>query len=183
MRNSVVAVLIAGAGFGLIKGCSANRTATEPFSPGASTPAMPSSPDPSVSEMPHGSPIASTDRPAPVRAAAATAAAGTEEPLSSLHKDVLELAKQPLTQGTSDGKSRKWRVKRGKITIELRSDTDKGSTTWNRLKIDLDRDKEWDEAWDFVSGKPVKRRTSPADDGVYTVTYDLRGERWVPRKK
>ena len=172
IRNTVVAVLVAGAGFGLIKGCtSANRTAVAPSG------SAPVAQQPIRSSTPVQSPAAK-----PNPAAVTTPAAASEEPVSSLHKDVLQLAKQPLTEGTSDGKSRKWRVKRGKITIELRSDTDKGSTTWNRLKIDLDRDKQWDETWDLVPGKPVKRRTSPADDGNYTNTYDLQGERWVPRK-
>lgn len=177
MRNTVVAVLIGGAGFGLVKGCSSaarntsdgsHEVASRPLSQRVARNPTPSSPAPSA---------------AVPAAAAAGATTAAEEPLSTIHRDVLELVKQPLTNGTSDGTSRKWRVKRGQIVIELRSDTDKGSTTWNRLKVDLDRDKKWDEAWDLVPGKPIKRRFSPADDGTYTRTYDLKGERWVPRKQ
>jgi hypothetical protein len=174
IRNTVAGVLIVGAGFGVIKGCSsATRTSVNTSAPVTSP------------RRPQQATTAPTALPAKVAENAnpnAGASPAVEEPLSSLHKDVLELAKQPLTNGASDGKSRKWRVKRAKIIIELRSDTDKGATTWNRLKIDLDGDKKWDESWDLVTGKPVKRRTSPADDGELVHTYDLKGERWVPRK-
>ena len=92
------------------------------------------------------------------------------------------MAKKPLTNGEPSGNSRRWRVKRGRLVIELRSDTNKGSTTWNRAKIDLDGNKQFDEAWDFKNGE-VKRRVAPSDDENYSVTYDLRGSTWVKRAK
>lgn len=171
IRNSVGAGLVALAGFGVMKGC----TSAARQSPAASSSRVTSA----TQDAPRKT---SSSKSTP--AAPATAASYPErQQLAALERKVIRFSQQALTNGSSDGSSRKWRIKEDRITVELRSDTAKGSTTWNRLKVDLDRDKNWDEAWDLKPGKPIKRRIAPADDENYTVTYDLQGETWVRREK
>jgi hypothetical protein len=171
IRNSVGAGLVALAGFGVMKGCASVAQNT---------------PRSSNSEVttPRRDAPRKTNNSRPTSVAAATASSyPARQQLAALERKVIGFSKEALTNGSSDGSSRKWRIKEDRITVELRSDTGKGSTTWNRLKVDLDRDKNWDEAWDLKPGKPIKRRIAPADDENYTVTYDLQGETWVRREK
>lgn len=180
IRNCVGAGLVGIAGFGVIKGCaSASRqTTVASHVPDENLPGVRKA-RPSVNSKHSQSPA--NDAPAVQSLAAAAAGTPERQPLSALDRKVIGFSKEALTNGSSDGKARKWRIKENRLVIELRSDTDKGSTTWNRLKIDLDRDKKWDESWDLKPGKPIKRRIAPADDENYTVTYDLQGETWVKR--
>ena len=99
--------------------------------------------------------------------------------LRSIDREVLRLQKEPIANGTSDGSSLKWRVKQGNTVIELRSDTAKGSSTWNRVKLDLDGDKRIDEKWNVRADGTIERQVSTADDDNYTETYRLEGGRWV----
>ena len=54
---------------------------------------------------------------------------------------------------------------------------DNGSATWNRLKIDLDRDEKWDEKWDLENAQPVKRHVSTRDNEVYDQEFRWQGSR------
>lgn len=172
IRNSVGAGLVALAGFGVIKGCTSATRNT----PAASSSAV-TTPTQAAPRKTNGS------KSTPIAAVATEASYPARQQIAALERKVIGFSNQALTNGSSDGSSRKWRIKEDRITVELRSDTAKGSTTWNRLKVDLDRDKNWDEAWDLKPGKPIKRRIAPADDENYTVTYDLQGETWVRREK
>jgi hypothetical protein len=61
---------------------------------------------------------------------------------------------------------------------------DAGFDSWNRAKIDLDRDEKDDEKWTFEgsgAGRKVKRQVSPADDGQYPEEYRLQGGAWVKK--
>jgi hypothetical protein len=99
--------------------------------------------------------------------------------LTDVHKEILRLQQQPLTsegaKNTGDGIQ--WRVKDNGITVEFRSDTNKGSTTWNRAKVDYNGNKKYEERWDF-KGETVRRRVSPADDENYTDEYNKVGDSW-----
>jgi hypothetical protein len=55
---------------------------------------------------------------------------------------------------------------------------DAGTTGWNRLKIDLDRDEKWDEKWDFENGLPAKRHVSSADNDSYDQEFRWLGGQW-----
>jgi hypothetical protein len=57
---------------------------------------------------------------------------------------------------------------------------DAGQAVANRAKVDLDRDDQDDEKWTFVEGR-VERQVSPNDDGQYTVTWTLVGDRWADK--
>lgn len=104
--------------------------------------------------------------------------AGPDVP-SALDREILDLQTQPLSSGTGTGSALKWRIKRTPLVIELRSDADKDPTKWNRVKVDLDGDKSFDQVWEWKLDGRIKRRTAPADDENYTVTDYLRGDRWV----
>jgi len=57
------------------------------------------------------------------------------------------------------------------------------SPTWNRVKIDYDRDEKWDEKWDLEAGRPAKKHVSTADDDqTYDQEYRWQGGQWVPKK-
>ena len=185
LRNALVAGVVALGAFGLFKGCS-SIAADRLSSPAVAAPEA--APEMAHSEVSVTAPVApeppgaAPDRQAS-RPASAGGAAPDRQPLSVVHREVLARAKEPATRGEPAGGSRKWRIKQDRVIIELRSDTGKGSTTWNRAKIDLDRDKNWDEAWDLRPDGKIKRRFAPADDENYTATYDLQGASWVLRKK
>jgi hypothetical protein len=60
---------------------------------------------------------------------------------------------------------------------------DEGNATWNRLKVDLDRDEQDDEKWTLENGMPAKRQVSTSDDGTYDREYRWRGGKWVEKVK
>ncbi len=57
---------------------------------------------------------------------------------------------------------------------------DAGHSTPNRVKVDLDRDNQWDEKWSLDDGGTWKRQVAPADDEQYTAEYRLSADhgRW-----
>lgn len=59
---------------------------------------------------------------------------------------------------------------------------DNGSPTWNRLKVDYNRNEKWDEKWDLTDGQPVKRHVASRDNEVYDREYRWQGGRWVEKK-
>ena len=167
LRTAALAGLVASGGWLMVRGCQPGAT------PAATTPSRPAV-------------VAVGTEPAPARVAPSPRRNVAAKPtgpqsLTDLHREVLRRAKEPLSNGTSDGKGRKWRIKQGSQVIELRCDESKGFKTWNRVKLDLDRDKQWDEAWDLRPDGGVKRRVAPNDDENYSVTYDLEGGAWVRR--
>ncbi|MGB7922976.1 MAG: hypothetical protein WCF57_07005 [Pyrinomonadaceae bacterium] len=58
---------------------------------------------------------------------------------------------------------------------------DGSSSTWTRLKVDLDRDEKDDEKWTLANGQPDKRQVSTNDDGRYDREYRWRGGQWVEK--
>jgi hypothetical protein len=103
--------------------------------------------------------------------------------LSDTDREVLRLRDRPLSDGTPDGASTKYRSKNGKVVIELRADTAKGASGWDRAKVDLDGDKLIDEKWDFRPGNIVTRKVSTSDDGVnYNDVFRLQNRKWILAK-
>ena len=60
---------------------------------------------------------------------------------------------------------------------------DGASPTWNRLKVDYDRDEKWDEKWDLEDGRPAKKQISTADNDSYDKEYRWQGGQWVEKKQ
>ena len=56
---------------------------------------------------------------------------------------------------------------------------DGGSATWNRLKIDYNRNERWEEKWELEDGQPVKKHVSTADNDVYDQEFRWQGGQWV----
>ena len=93
-------------------------------------------------------------------------------PLRDMDRAVLELAKTPL-----GGDKKKDALPGRPYKVNLYQD--KGSSTPNRAKVDLNRNDKWDEKWTFEPDGKVTRQVAPADDERYTEEWQLAGERWV----
>lgn len=114
-----------------------------------------------------------------IKAAHEEKADSQELSLSSIQREILQLQKQPISTGKPDGKgSLKRFIVKDDIKIDMRCDKTKGFTTWNRLKIDLDGDKKYDEKWNFRDDGTVARFVAPDDDENYTVEYRLTKDVW-----
>ncbi len=59
--------------------------------------------------------------------------------------------------------------------VNLYQDDGEGSV--NRVKVDLDRDEQWDEKW-TIEGELITRHVAPADDEQYTASYVWTGSDW-----
>jgi hypothetical protein len=146
--------------------------------PAASAPAPASTPAPAPRAPAPVAPVAPAPAPAPVAAPApvtpATAAPGGQVPLRELDRDVLTLARGARTNVKDGLPGRPY-----KVNLFV----DAGSSTVNRLKLDLDRDGKWDEKWSFEADGRVKRQVAPADDENYTDSYVLDGNAWRRKKE
>ncbi|MBC8102994.1 MAG: hypothetical protein H7Z41_10450 [Cytophagales bacterium] len=189
-RGAVVAALAALAGVSVFNGCRARqddqiartaqttqtadpapRTRTNPMPPAA--PAYPSGPTGKTSVSPPA---------AGPRKASSAVVSDAALRLTDIHREVIRLQKEPITNGEDKGESRRWAVSDNGIKAEFRSDTSKGSKTWNRVKVDFNNNKKFEEKWDFQSGGGIKRRVAPADDENYTQEYRLQGGKWAAKK-
>lgn len=56
---------------------------------------------------------------------------------------------------------------------------DKGETSWNRVKVDYNRNEKWDEKWELVAGQPSKRMVASKDDENYDEVYRWVDGKWV----
>lgn len=66
-------------------------------------------------------------------------------------------------------------------TFKVNLYADNGSPTWNRLKVDYNRNEKWDEKWNLTDGQPVKRHVASRDDEVYNLEFRWQGGRWVAK--
>jgi hypothetical protein len=106
---------------------------------------------------------------------------GAEElSLSAIDKEIFEYQKSSPSTGELDkkGESYKRVINTSAYKLELRNDFKKGFTYWNRIKIDYDKDKSWDEQWSFSKDGKIKREVSPNDNDNYEYTYYLKSDKW-----
>lgn len=97
--------------------------------------------------------------------------------LSALQQEVLKIQKNTsLSEGKPDDNNGglKCYKKMGSYFVDLRCDKTKGFDYWNRVKIDWDMDKNWDEKWDIRADGSIKRQFSRKDDNNYDVTEELK---------
>ncbi len=156
LRALVVALLCGLLFTGMWSGCRARQETV------AVTPASLENATPAETAPPKGKPTVS----------------GTAD-FTDIHREILKMQKSPLSKGEEKGDSLRWLVSDNGIKAEFRSDKSKGSTIWNRVKIDYNSNKQYEEKWDFKPGGSVKRQVAPNDDGTYTEEYRLQGEKWV----
>lgn len=101
-------------------------------------------------------------------------------PITDADRAVLSYHDSPLVKNLDDsGENYKKFVKASGYNLDLRCDFKKGFDGWNRIKVDWDKDKQWDEKWSFNEKGEVKRQISPDDDGNYAYSYILQGTQWV----
>lgn len=100
--------------------------------------------------------------------------------ITSIDKEILDYQKSGISTGEidKDGESYKRIINTKDYRLELRNDIKKGFTFWNRIKVDYDKDKNWDEKWTFSKDGKIKREVSPNDNENYEYTYYLKGEQW-----
>jgi hypothetical protein len=179
LRSLVIAAICGLLFLGIWSGCSARQetvatapvTDTDVSAPDSRAPQTPSYPSGPKRTKP-GKNGANTGKP-PV--------SGTAD-FTDVHREILKMQKQPLSNGEDKGDSLRWVVSDNGIKAEFRSDRSKGSTTWNRVKIDYNNNKQYEEKWDFKPDGSIKRQVSPNDDNNYTEEYRLQGEKWVLKK-
>ena len=169
IRGTVVAGICAALGFGMWSGCR-ERMREVPVPPPVDVTR------PNVSEPPSPLPDGPTGKPKqPTKAAPVL---GTAD-FTDVHREIIKMQKSPLTKGEDKGDSLRWVVSDAGIKAEFRSDKSRGSTTWNRVKIDYNNNKHYEEKWDFKPDGSIKRQVAPSDDDNYTEEYKLQGEKWV----
>lgn len=54
---------------------------------------------------------------------------------------------------------------------------DAGHSSFNRAKVDLDRDDKWDESW-TIDGQTVTRKVAPNDDENYSLSHTWGASGW-----
>ena len=59
---------------------------------------------------------------------------------------------------------------------------DKGKTSVNRIKVDLDRDDKWDEIWTFDENGGISKKVATQDDENYNNTYRWMNNVWELQK-
>jgi hypothetical protein len=127
----------------------------------------------------YNTPSTQPDGKAPTTSATPAETGGDTAAFTDVHREILKMQKEPLSKGEDKGDSLRWIVSDAGIKAEFRSDKSKGSTTWNRVKIDYNNNKHYEEKWDFKPDGSIKRQVAPNDDDKYTEEYKLQGEKWV----
>ncbi len=181
IRGTVIGAACALLGFGMWSGCR-ERIREVPV-PIASTVVSPTAPDrleaPAYPNGPTGDKPTKSGQPTKTGKPTQTSSVSGTADFTDVHREILKMQKQPLSKGEDKGDSLRWVVSDAGIKAEFRSDKNKGSKTWNRVKIDYNNNKQYEEKWDFKPDGGVKRQVSPNDDGNYTEEYKLQGEKWV----
>ncbi len=102
--------------------------------------------------------------------------------LSDIDNKVLEMQLSDITDvKDKSGKNYKKFKKFPTFIIDMRCDFTKGFTTWNRIKVDLDKDKKYDEKWTFRNNGEVIKEISSSDDENYDYEYQMKDKKWELR--
>lgn len=154
--------------FGACWACNhATKEERKPLS--APTASAPTAPAPGT---PAGKP-ANASSPSPSTSPAAQVA--TDRRVDQLIVDYLTAHSNATTDKVKDAFPRE--------SFKVNIYHDEGNATWNRLKIDFDRDEQDDEKWTLENGMPAKRQVSTKDDGTYDQEYRWQGGKWVEKVK
>lgn len=177
VRNLGAAGLATLAAVGAFIGCRSKNNDAPQVGNYPTTPTTVTAPPKMGTTSPKMSTGKTPTKPAPVAPTAATTA------LTANDKEVMRLQKQPLSNGKTSGDSTKWVATSNAFKAEFRADA--GASAWNRVKLDYDGDKKWDERWDFKDDGSIKRRVAPQDDENYSVEYKLKSSSdstWIRAK-
>jgi hypothetical protein len=105
-----------------------------------------------------------------------------ENSLPTLHQEIISIQKNTaLSEGKADDNNGGLKLykKMDAYFLDLRCDKAKGFDYWNRAKVDWDKDKKWDEKWDFGKNGTIKRQISTKDDEIYDLTEQLVNGKWT----
>ena len=102
--------------------------------------------------------------------------------MTAVDNKIIELQQTKITKVLDkSGKNYKKFMKFPDFIADLRCDFTKGFTSWNRIKVDFDKDKNYDEKWSFRENGQIVKQISSADDETYDYEYILRGTTWELR--
>lgn len=110
----------------------------------------------------------------------------TEQPsddmLTSIDRKIINLQKLSLEKNIDkSGKNYKKYKKYAEFIVDMRCDFSKGFSYWNRIKVDLDKDKNYDEKWTFSENGKIRKAVSSNDDELYDIEYELVNNTWIRR--
>lgn len=109
-----------------------------------------------------------------INANSGSVALPTSGDLRPVDRDILTFLTQPAT-----GNKVKDAFSNQPYKVSFYRDS---GNTWNRLKIDLNRNGKWDEKWTLENGSLKKRQVSSLDNEQYDQQYRWRGARWEIKK-
>ena len=154
--------------FGACWACNNHSTRESAPAPTASAPAMPAQ-GTSVGKSGVAPPSPSSSK------SNAAAQVATDRRVDQLIVDYLTTHANAATDKVKDAFPRE--------AFKVNIYHDEGNASWNRLKVDLDRDEQDDEKWTLENGMPAKRQVSTKDDGTYDREYRWQGGKWVEKVK
>lgn len=109
---------------------------------------------------------------------------GSDElPVSKIDKEIFGYQKSDISTGKIDdqGDSYKKFINTSSYKVDLRCDFKKGYSYWNRIKVDLNNDGNWDEKWTYQKNGQIRKEVSPDDNEKYEYKYFLKNEVWVKK--
>lgn len=102
--------------------------------------------------------------------------------MTPIDNKVIELQQTQVTQVLDkSGKNYKKFMKFPDFIVDLRCDFTKGFSSWNRIKVDFDKDKNYDEKWTFRENGQIVKEISSSDNETYDYEYILKGTTWQLR--
>lgn len=102
--------------------------------------------------------------------------------MTPIDNKVIELQQTQVTQVLDkSGKNYKKFMKLPDFIVDLRCDFTKGFSSWNRIKVDFDKDKKYDEKWTFRENGQIIKEISSSDNETYDYEYILKGTAWELR--
>jgi len=100
--------------------------------------------------------------------------------LSEIDKTIISLQKTNIEKNIDKtGKNYKLYKKFSYFIVDMRCDFTKGFSYWNRIKVDLDKDKNYDEKWTINEKGIIRKFISTNDNGIYNEEYELIDDHWV----
>ena len=106
----------------------------------------------------------------------------TNDMLTSTDRKIINLQKTSVEKNIDKtGKNYKSYKKYADFIVDMRCDFSKGFSYWNRIKVDIDKDKNYDEKWTFNENGKIRKAVSTNDDELYDIEYELVNNTWIRR--
>ncbi len=106
----------------------------------------------------------------------------SDDMLTAIDGKIINIQKISVEKNIDkSGKNYKYYKKYADFIIDMRCDFSKGFSYWNRIKVDLDKDKQYDEKWTFTENGKIRKAVSSNDDEIYDSEYELVNNKWIRR--